>query len=113
VAYRQYQSQEGALTTKSSWRWLFIIEGAATIVWAGIAYFLLLDFPANTKRLTDRERLIATARLREGGVQTHVDGDVRIGKLKSFRLAIMDWRTVGFVLGYMASSPFNPSRSWD
>ncbi|KAJ6199733.1 pantothenate transporter liz1 [Bipolaris maydis] len=83
------------------WRWLFIIEGAATIVWAGIASFLLLDFPANTKRLTDRERLIATARLRGSGIQTYVSGDVRIGKLKSFRLAIMDWRTIGFVLGYM------------
>ncbi|XP_014557938.1 hypothetical protein COCVIDRAFT_25515 [Bipolaris victoriae FI3] len=83
------------------WRWLFIIEGAATIVWAGIASCLLLDFPANTKRLTDRERLIATARLRGSGIQTYVSGDVRIGKLKSFRLAIMDWRTIGLVLGYM------------
>ncbi|EUC45936.1 hypothetical protein COCMIDRAFT_4879 [Bipolaris oryzae ATCC 44560] len=83
------------------WRWLFIIEGAATIVWAGIASFLLLDFPANTKRLTDRERLIATARLRGSGIQTYVNGDVRMGKLKSFRLAITDWRTIGFVLGYM------------
>lgn len=87
-----------------SWRWLFIIEGAATIVWAGIASFLLLDFPANTKRLTDRERLIATARLRGSGIQTYVSGDVRIGKLKSFRLAIMDYRTIGLVLGYMVSS---------
>jgi MFS family permease len=34
------------------WRWLFIIEGAATIIWAICASFLLLDFPANTKRLT-------------------------------------------------------------
>lgn len=74
------------------------------MVWAGFAYFLLLDFPANTKCLTDRERFIATARLREGGVQTHVKGNTRIGKLASFRLAIMDWRTVAFILGYMVSN---------
>ena len=92
------------MLTPNRWRWLFIIEGAATIIWAGVAYFLLMDFPANTKRLTDRERLIATARLQGAGVQTHVDGDVRIGRLTSFRLAIFDWRTVGFVLGYMASN---------
>ncbi len=83
------------------WRWLFIIEGVATIIWAMCAYFILLDFPANTKRLTDRERVIAIARLREGGVQTHVEGEERLGKLKSFRLAIADWRTVSFILGYM------------
>jgi hypothetical protein len=63
----------------------------------------LLDFPANTKRLTDRERAIAIARLREGGVRTHVEGEERMGKAKSFRLAIMDWRTVSFILGYMVS----------
>lgn len=83
------------------WRWLFIVEGGVTIVWAACAYFILLDFPANTKRLTDRERAIAIARLREGGVQTHAMGEERMGKLKSLRLAIMDWRTVAFILGYM------------
>lgn len=82
---------------------LVCLEGAATIVWAVISYFLLLDFPANTKRLTERERLIAISRLKKGGLQTYVDGDLRMGRLKSFRLAIVDWRTVGFVLGYMAS----------
>jgi MFS family permease len=85
------------------WRWLFAIEGAATIVWACCAYFILLDFPANTERLTARERAIAVARLREGGVRTHVEGEERIGKLESFRLAICDWRTIAFVLGYMVS----------
>jgi len=67
------------------------------------AYFILLDFPANTKRLTDRERAIAIARLKEGGVQTHTEGDERMGKGKSFRLAICDWRTISFILGYMVS----------
>jgi hypothetical protein len=26
-----------------------------------------------------------------------------MGKLQSFKLAIMDWRTIGFILGYMVS----------
>ncbi|KAJ4377726.1 hypothetical protein N0V83_000555 [Neocucurbitaria cava] len=83
------------------WRWLFIIEGGATIIWAIASSFILLDFPANTARLTERERAIAIARLREGGVQTHATGEERMGKWRSFRLAIFDWRTIGFVLGYM------------
>jgi MFS family permease len=100
------------------WRWLFIIEGIvsspfpihssisltpnqATIVWAIIASFILLDFPSTSPRLNDRERAIAIARLRSGGVKSHSAGDTRIGKAKSFRMAITDWRTIGFVLGYM------------
>ncbi|KAF1911233.1 major facilitator superfamily domain-containing protein [Ampelomyces quisqualis] len=83
------------------WRWLFLWEGAATIVWAIAASFILLDFPANSKRLTERERAIAIARLQGGGVRTHTQGDERMGKRQSFRIAIMDWRTIGFILGYM------------
>jgi MFS family permease len=85
------------------WRWLFLVEGAATIVWAICASFILLDFPANSKRLTERERAIAIARLRGGGVQTHREGEERMGHGQSFKLAIMDWRTIGFILGYMVS----------
>lgn len=82
---------------------LFIIEGIATIVWAGISAFILLDFPATSTRLTERERAIAVARLREGGVKSYSEGDERMGKVKSLKLAILDWRTIGFVLGYMVS----------
>lgn len=84
---------------------LFIIEGVATIVWAFIASFILLDFPATSSRLTERERAIAVARLREGGVKSYSQGDERMGKGKSLRLAILDWRTIGFVLGYMVCTP--------
>jgi len=87
------------------WRWLFIIEGVATIIFACAAYFILLDFPANSSRLTDRERAIAIARLREGGVRTHIEGQERIGKRKSFLMAICDWRTIGFICGYMVRPP--------
>ena len=86
-------------------RRLFIIEGVATIVWAFIASFILLDFPATSSRLTERERAIAVARLREGGVKSYSLGDERMGKGKSLRLAILDWRTIGFVLGYMVCTP--------
>ncbi|PVI05564.1 pantothenate transporter liz1 [Periconia macrospinosa] len=83
------------------WRWLFIVEGVATIGVAVVAMFFLPDFPANSKRFTDRERAIAVARLQEGGVATAEAGEERMGKGKSFMLAIKDWRTIGFVLGYM------------
>jgi len=74
----------------------------ATVGWAAISVFLLLDYPANSKRLTERERAIAVARLQADSVATTTDGE-KIGKRQSFVLALKDWRTWGFVLGYMVS----------
>jgi MFS family permease len=85
------------------WRWLFIVEGVATIGWAIIAAFLLLDFPANTRHLTDRERAIAIARLQEDSVTVRGQGG-KVGKMQSFILALRDWRTWGFIFGYMVRS---------
>ncbi|RSM00031.1 hypothetical protein CEP52_009363 [Fusarium oligoseptatum] len=88
------------LSAVSSQRWLFIVEGVATIGWAIVAAFLLLDFPANTKHLTDRERAIAIARLQEDSVTVRGEGE-KVGKMQSFMLAFRDWRTWGFIFGYM------------
>ncbi|SPO05028.1 related to allantoate permease [Cephalotrichum gorgonifer] len=82
------------------WRWLFIVEGAATVGWAGVSVFLLLDFPASSKKLTERERAIAVARLRMDSVVQRGD-DEKLGKRQSFMRALKDWRTWGFILGYM------------
>jgi MFS family permease len=83
------------------WRWLFIVEGVATVGWAFISFFILLDFPANSKRLSDRERKIAIARLRQGGVVTRSEDTPKMGKGKSFLMALKDLRVIGFILGYM------------
>jgi hypothetical protein len=53
---------DGALAL-SAWRWLFIIEGAITVVIAFAVFFILPDFPINTRWLTDHERALATYRL--------------------------------------------------
>ncbi|KAI9842688.1 MAG: hypothetical protein M1837_006973 [Sclerophora amabilis] len=48
-----------------AWRWLFIIEGAITVVIAFAAVFVLPDFPRTTTWLTDQERQLAIWRLEE------------------------------------------------
>lgn len=83
------------------WRWLFIVEGVATIGWAVIASFILLDFSATSKRLTEREKFIATHRLQDQGVTVRTEDSVKLGKRKSFLLALSDNRTWGFIFGYM------------
>ena len=46
----------------SSWRWIFIIEGLATIVISIAAYFLVPDFPADARWLNAEERRLVIAR---------------------------------------------------
>lgn len=48
-----------------AWRWLFIIEGAITVVVAFMAYFILPNFPRTTTWLTEEERQLAAWRLAE------------------------------------------------
>lgn len=48
-----------------AWRWLFIIEGAVTVVLAFCAYFTLPNFPRTTTWLTDHEKELAVWRLEE------------------------------------------------
>ncbi|KAI1338273.1 MFS general substrate transporter [Xylariaceae sp. FL0016] len=49
----------------SNWRWLFIIEGCATVPVAILTIFVLPDYPATTKWLSDEERQIAVLRIAE------------------------------------------------
>jgi MFS family permease len=47
----------------AAWRWLFIIEGLATLILGVIALFVLPDFPGTTKWLSDVEKIVGQARL--------------------------------------------------
>ncbi|KAF4975687.1 hypothetical protein FZEAL_7577 [Fusarium zealandicum] len=49
----------------ANWRWLFIIEGCATYPAAVVTYFVVPDYPATTRWLSDEERRIAVLRMAE------------------------------------------------
>ncbi|KAI4726124.1 hypothetical protein E4T49_06117 [Aureobasidium sp. EXF-10728] len=49
----------------AAWRWLFIIEGTATIPVALAAAFVLPEYPDTTKWLTEQERQLAILRIAE------------------------------------------------
>ena len=46
-------------------RWLFIVEGAVTVVIAATSYFILPNFPRTTSWLSEEERQLAVWRLQE------------------------------------------------
>lgn len=83
------------------WRWLFIVEGAATAGWSLVSSFLLLDFPANTERLSERERELAVKRLQWANPAT-VNKEERLGHLQALKRSFSTWTVWLFVVGYMA-----------
>ncbi|KAF3016764.1 hypothetical protein E8E14_006399 [Neopestalotiopsis sp. 37M] len=52
---------QGAL---SPWRYMYIVAGLITILWSFVILFLLPPDPTRAKRLSERERYIAVARMR-------------------------------------------------
>ena len=58
------------------WRWIFILEGIATVVVAVAAFWLLYDFPETAGFLTQEERDFVVLRLRYQGQAKAKDQDV-------------------------------------
>ncbi|KAK6196675.1 hypothetical protein LQW54_011290 [Pestalotiopsis sp. IQ-011] len=72
-----------------AWQWLFVIEGSATVFLSLCSIFLLPDFPATTRWLSERERAVARDRLhRHSGFQDEERGPV----LRGIRLALADYK---------------------
>lgn len=91
----------------SAWRWLFIIEGAITIVIAIAAYFVLPNFPLTTTWLSETERQLAAWRLREDvGVDDWTSSKDQTF-FHGFKLAFMDiktWLLLLIILGIVSSA---------
>lgn len=72
-----------------AWQWLFVIEGSATVFLSLCSIFLLPDFPATTRWLSERERAVARDRLhRHSGFQDEERGPL----LRGIRLALADYK---------------------
>ncbi|KDN49592.1 MFS general substrate transporter [Tilletiaria anomala UBC 951] len=84
----------------AGWHWLFIIEGVCTIFVALCAFFILPDYPSDTKFLTIEERALATKRILSDAARTgHVDRDIT--HKKAFFMAVADWKTWALTVAYM------------
>ncbi|EAW07180.1 putative MFS transporter [Aspergillus clavatus NRRL 1] len=76
-----------------AWRWLFIIEGAITIVVAAISMWILPDFPRTTPWLSEEEKQLAAWRLEEDiGEDDWVDSEDQ-SLLYGAKLAFTDSKT--------------------
>ncbi|CAM1503127.1 Fc.00g079030.m01.CDS01 [Cosmosporella sp. VM-42] len=80
-----------------SWRWLFIIEGAATVVFAVVTGLVIPDWPATTKWLTEEEKALGIVRIVEDAGEEEED----ISTFAAFKMAAKDHRVWLCILGQL------------
>ncbi|RSM15864.1 hypothetical protein CDV31_004806 [Fusarium ambrosium] len=85
----------------AGWRWLFIVEGVATVGVALIAFFVLLDYPETSKRLTPAERKLAKIRIVHDGIASGGQSHQRLTHWQAFVAAVSDPRTYLFIVLFM------------
>lgn len=76
-----------------SWRWLFIIEAAMTVGVALISFFLLPNYPHNTRWIKGEERTIAIWRLIEDVGEADDAEANTVSMWQGFLLAVKDYKT--------------------
>lgn len=80
------------------WRWIFILEGLATVVAALVAFFVLHDFPETAKFLTEEERAFVVFRLKYRQDKDSDDEDrIKVAETEKFKWkyvwdAFTDWQ---------------------
>ncbi|GMG41531.1 unnamed protein product [Aspergillus oryzae var. brunneus] len=70
------------------WRWLFIIEGAATVGFAIISLFILPDFPATSRHFSEREKQVAVARLATENVTATTEDTEHLSPLEACKVIV-------------------------
>ena len=70
------------------WRWIFIVEGLATIVFAVISRVFIVDWPEKSKFLTVDERQLLLRRLSDDAAEAKMDRLDRNAKRRAFG----DWK---------------------
>ncbi|KAH6880414.1 phthalate transporter [Thelonectria olida] len=84
----------------TGWRWLFIVEGVATCGVAIGAYFVLLDYPETSMRLSPAERQLAKIRIIHDGLSVtgNTHAQRRLSHREAFIAAVADPRTYLFIV---------------
>ncbi|CAL3967753.1 unnamed protein product [Diplocarpon coronariae] len=80
----------------AGWRWLFIVEGVATVGVATIATFILLDFPHTSTALTPEQQQLAAVRIIVDSQEA--SGGERLSHWEAFKAAAIDPATYAFML---------------
>lgn len=75
----------------AGWRWLFIVEGAATAFVGAAVYFVLPSYPSKTKFFTEEQRRLAVWRTTQDANGEPDEGGEK-SLLKGAKLVLKDWK---------------------
>lgn len=89
----------------AGWRWIFIIEGAVTVVLAGVCYFFLVDSPELSGRWLEPEE-IRYLTLRQQAQRGHLVAteDAKKFDWKTLLSVFMDWHLYLMVLNVFSNT---------
>jgi hypothetical protein len=73
----------------AGWRWLYIIEGLVTIIFAIICYFLIPDSPETAYFFNDEDKLVMKQRAERAKSYSTMTGHP---SKQDIRLALTDWK---------------------
>lgn len=81
------------------WRWLYIIEGCVTVVFAALVKFIIPDFPQDkSSRFTPEERQLAIVRLAHDRNTTAARSAMHLTHWQALKAAVADPRTYIFII---------------
>ncbi|KIW29483.1 uncharacterized protein PV07_05297 [Cladophialophora immunda] len=88
IAFGIYDTIDGARGLEG-WRWLFVVGGVSTVFIACVAFYVLPDFPSNTRYLSEKELAVAQLRLIADGVQADESEN---GRWRGLAMAVSSWQ---------------------
>ena len=91
---------------RAGWRWIFIIEGIATVVAGMVSPWFLVEFPERVTFLTPRQKHIAVERVK---VDKAAQAEVVHPNVKQVFTMLLDWKLALYGIMYFicASSVYS------
>nr|OQO15450.1 hypothetical protein B0A51_16239 [Rachicladosporium sp. CCFEE 5018] len=97
----------------AGWRWIFILEGALTVIVACIFFFVIPDFPEEAKWLTSEEKTYVVARLRadqgRSARERPITGKDILGVLSDYKVIVAGFMYFGLIVPAYGYAYFAPT----
>ncbi|KXL44021.1 hypothetical protein M433DRAFT_144625 [Acidomyces richmondensis BFW] len=96
----------------AGWRWIFILEGCATVLFAVIFFFTLPNFPEESKWLSEEEKAYVAARLRadqgRSARERTITGSDVARVFKDYKVLVAGFMYFGLIVPAYGYAYFSP-----